>query len=96
MILLNGEKRGEFDILNEISDHVALVQLVGTASNANHDLSINVRWICDPKYKRALTLIKESLNIICYSSKYEKEMYAKLSYAYLDIRYVNTKLRLLG
>ena len=39
------EKRGEFDILNDISDHMTLVQLIDTAGNINHVTSITVYWI---------------------------------------------------
>ena len=54
---LNGEKSG-FDILNDISDHVMLVQPIDTDSTVNHVVSIIRCWIYDYNYKRALPLIK--------------------------------------
>ena len=41
------EKTGEFDILNEISDHVTLVQLIDTDGNISHFVSIIRCWIYD-------------------------------------------------
>ena len=51
-------KTGEFDILNDISDHVTLVQLIETAGNVNHAVSIIRCWIYDSNYKRELPLTK--------------------------------------
>ena len=41
------EKTGKFGILNHISDHVTLVQLIDTISNVNNAVSINGYWIYD-------------------------------------------------
>ena len=49
---------GKLYILNGIRDHLALVQLVDTAINVNHDVSIIGCWIYDSNHKRALPLIK--------------------------------------
>ena len=68
--------RVEFDILNDIRDLVTLVQLIGTADNVHHDVSINGCWIYDPNYKISLPLLKESLDIIWFTSKYDKSMYS--------------------
>ena len=38
---------GEFDIFNEISDHVMVVQLIDNAGKANHVVSIIGCWIYD-------------------------------------------------
>ena len=40
-------KTGEFGILNYISDHVTLVQLIGTAANVNCAVTIIGFWIYD-------------------------------------------------
>ena len=39
------KKTGEFGLLNGISNHVELVQLIDTDGNVNHAVSINVCWI---------------------------------------------------
>ena len=57
-------KTGEFDIFNDISDRVALVQLIESCVNVNHAVSIHVYWIYDSNYKRKLTFIKGYLYII--------------------------------
>ena len=41
------EKRGEFDILHDISANVTLVQMVDTTGNANQAVSIYWCWIYD-------------------------------------------------
>ena len=46
-----------FDIFNDISNHVTLVQLIDTDDNINHAVSITVSWIYGSNYKRALPLI---------------------------------------
>ena len=51
-------KTGQFDTLNEISDHVTSVQLIDTDGNVNRTVSIIRCWIYDYNYKRALPLIK--------------------------------------
>ena len=50
MRLLNGN-RGWFHIFNEISDHVTLVQLIDTAGNVNHAVSITGCCIYDSNEK---------------------------------------------
>ena len=75
IILSNEKKTGGFYIFNYISYRVILVQLIDTASNVNHAISITVCWIYYYNYKRSLPLIKESLYIICYLSKDEKGIY---------------------
>ena len=44
--------------LNDISDHVILVQLVETSGNVNQAVGITVCWIYDSNYKISLPLIK--------------------------------------
>ena len=87
------EKKSEFDILNDISDHVTLVQLIDTAGNVNHVVIIIGCCIYYSNYKRALPFIKESLDIIFSPSKDEKGMYAEFKYVYYAIRYVNPKAK---
>ena len=41
------EKRGEFDIINDISYNVILDQLLDTVGNVNPSLSNSVHWIYD-------------------------------------------------
>ena len=41
------KSKGEFDILNDISDNITLVQLMDTLGNVNHTISIIGYWIFD-------------------------------------------------
>ena len=47
------------DIFNDVSDHVALIQLEYSAGNTNHVVSITGYWIYYSNYKRALPLMRE-------------------------------------
>ena len=48
---------GLFDILNDISKYVTLVQLMDTIGNCSHALGISVNFIFDSKNKKELTSI---------------------------------------
>ena len=48
------KKNNDFDILNEISEVVSLVQLMDSTGNENHAISIVGHWIFDSNYKKAL------------------------------------------
>ena len=58
------ENKGAFDILNEISKNVTLVQLIDSLGHVNCDISIVGYWIFDSNYKQAIFLTRESLDII--------------------------------
>ena len=62
------EKKGGFDILNEISEHFTLVQLMDTLRNLNHDISTVGYCIFYYNYKQILFLTRESLDLICSPS----------------------------
>ena len=50
------KKNDSFDILNDISEYVTLVQLIDSQGNLNNDISIVGHWIFYPKYEKALFL----------------------------------------
>ena len=52
------KKQDNLIFINDISDRVTLVELMDTAENLNHAVSITVRFICDSNYRGALTLMK--------------------------------------
>ena len=52
------KKKYAFDILNDISEYLALVQLMESLGNLNHAISIVWYWIFDSNYKKALCLTK--------------------------------------
>ena len=47
------KKNDSFDILNDISEDVNLVQLMDSLGNVNCDISILGYWIFDSNYKKA-------------------------------------------
>ena len=52
------KKNDAFDILNDISEDVTLVQLMDSLGNLNHDISIVGHLIFDSNYEEALCLKK--------------------------------------
>ena len=61
-------KKVTFDILNDISKNVTLVQLIDNLGIVNHAISIVGYWIFDSNYEKALYLTRESLDLICSPS----------------------------
>ena len=49
-------KNDTFDILNNISEYVTLVQLMVSIGNLNHAISIVGYWIFDSDYEKELFL----------------------------------------
>ena len=49
-------RKGNFRILNNICDHVTLLQLMVSLGNVNHSVSVVGKWIVDSNYEKALTL----------------------------------------
>ena len=61
-------KKGEYEILKNISANVILVQLMYLLGNVNHAISVVGSWIFDSNYEKALVLNMASLDMICASS----------------------------
>ena len=53
-----------FDILNDISEDVNLVQLMDSLGNLKHAISILGHWIFDSNYEKVFCFTQESLDII--------------------------------
>ena len=68
------EKKGSFDILTGIIEHVTLVQLMDYLGNVNHYISVVGYCIFDSKYEKSLLLNKESLDIIFAPSVGEEQV----------------------
>ena len=50
------KNKGAFDILNDVSENVSLVQLMDTLGDLNHAISIVGYWIFESNYEKALHL----------------------------------------
>ena len=49
-------KNDAFNIINDISEDITLVQLMDSLVNVNNSISIVGHWIFDSNYKKALCL----------------------------------------
>ena len=71
--LIKYKKMGDYEILENISENVTLVQLMDSLGNVNHAISVAGIWIFDSNYEIALVLNKESLDMICAPSVGEEQ-----------------------
>ena len=62
------KENDDFDILNDISEDVTLVQLMESLGNVNHAISIVEYWIFDSNDQKELCLTQELLDTICSPS----------------------------
>ena len=62
------------DILTDIIENVALVQLMDYLVNVNHVISVVGYCIFDSNYERAIVLNRKSLDMICALSVGEKQV----------------------
>ena len=62
--MMKYKKMGEYNILEDFSENVTLVQLMDSLGNVNHAISDVGSWIFDSNYERALVLNKASLDMI--------------------------------
>ena len=76
-----------FDILNDISENVTLVQLMDSLGNANNAISIVGHWIFDSIHKKPLCLTQELMDIMCFPC-IGKELVATFLSAFFAIRYI--------
>ena len=76
------KKKGSFDILNDVSENVALVQLLDTLGHVNNNTSILGYWIFESHYKKSLHLIRNLLDLIC-SPSYGEEQLVKIGFSLL-------------
>ena len=81
------KNKGTYDILNDITTNVTLVQLMDSLGNNNHAICVVGSWIFDSNYDKALVLNRASLDMICASSIGEEQA-ACLEKVYYSIRFV--------
>ena len=87
------KKKGEYDILENISANVTLVQLMDSLGNVNHAISVVGSWIFDSNYERALVPNKASLDMICAPSVGEEQA-ARFEKVYYAVRYILNEAKL--
>ena len=68
------KKKGYYDIMIYISEHVILVQLLDSLGNLNRAISVVGYWIFESNYERALVLNIKYLDMICAPSVGEEEV----------------------
>ena len=87
------EKIFAFDIRNDISENVTLVQLMEPLVNVNHAISIVGNWVFYSYYKKALFFTQESTDLIC-SPSIGKELVATFPSVFYAVRFIWTPIHL--
>ena len=85
------KKMCTFDILNNISEYITLVQLIDSFGNKNHAGSVFGKWISDSNNEKALPLDIDSLNLFCACSD-EYYFFAKFQVVDYAVKYFNPKV----
>ena len=80
------KKDDAFDILNDNSEDLTLVQLMDSLGNVNHAISVVGYWIFDSNYKIALCLTQELLDIMC-STSIGEELVTTFQSVFYAVRY---------
>ena len=91
--LIKYKKKGEHEILEDISANVTWVQLMYSLGNVNHAISVVGNWIFDSNYKNELVLNMASLDIICAPSVGE-EQDAIFETVFTAVRYIFNRAQL--
>ena len=85
--LLKYKKKGYYDILKDISEHVTLFQFVYYLGNVNCAISVVGYWIFYSYYKKSLVLNRESLNMTCATSVGEEQV-TEFETVFTAVRYI--------
>ena len=85
--LIKYKKKGEYKILEYISENVTLVQLMYSLGNVNNAISVVGNWIFDSKYEKSLVLNRALLDMICAPSVGE-EQDAIFETVFTAVRYI--------
>ena len=91
--LMKYKKMGEYEILEDISANVTLVQLMDSLGNVNHAISVVGSWIFESNYEIALVLNKASLDMICDPSIGEEQA-ARFEKVYYAVRFISNEAQL--
>ena len=91
--LIKYKKMGDYEILEDISANVTLVQLMDSLGNVNHAISVVGSWIFDSNYEISLVLNKASLDMICAPSVGEEQA-ARFEKVYYAVRYIFNEAKL--
>ena len=81
------EKKGNYDIFNDITKNVTLVQLMDSLGDVNNAICVVGSWIFDSNYEKALVLNRASLDMICASS-IDEEQAGCFKKVYYSIRFI--------
>ena len=82
----------KFDILNNISEYITLVQLKYFIVNVNHSVSVVGDWIVYSNFENILTLNEVSLDLIVYCAD-DKDAISEFEEVFYVVRFINPKAK---
>ena len=83
----------EYNILEDTSENVTLVQLMDSLGNVNRAISVVGNWIFESKYEKALVLNMASLDTI-FTPSVGEEQAAKFESVFTAVRYIYSRWKL--
>ena len=92
-ILIKYKKKSLYKILEDISKHVTMIQLMYSLGNMNHAISVVGYWIFESNYEELLVLNMASLGMICAPSVGEGQA-AKFELLFTAVKYISSAAQL--
>ena len=81
------KQKGSYDILENISGNVNLVQLMDSLGDVNHAISVVGYWVLESNYKKSLVINRASLDMIC-APYIGEEQFAVFETVFTAVRYI--------
>ena len=91
--MIKYNKKGLYNILENISENFTLIQLMDSLVNVNRAISVVGYWIFDSNYEKSLVLNRESLEMICAPSVGEEQA-AKFEPVFTAVKYIYSRAQL--
>ena len=91
--LIKYKQKGLYNILEDTSENVTLVQLMDSLVNVNCAISVVGYWIFDSNYEKSLVLNRASLDMICAPSVGEEQA-AKFETVFNAVIYIRSAAQL--
>ena len=85
--LIKYNQKGFYKFLEDINEHVTLVQLIDSLVNVNHAISVVGYCIFDSNYEKALVLNRASLDMIC-APYVGEEQAGKFELVFTAVRFI--------
>ena len=84
------KKNVTFDIIDDISEYVTLVQLKDSRGSVNHSVSVVGDWIIEYNFEKGLILNQASLDLT-FSCTHNEDSVLEFEQVFYDVKFINPK-----